>query len=430
MSFSTFFRMLALLPAFVISTAVNGQNVIHPRIYTACGGRFEFSPPYTDFASLQFTDPFTDQTVLIDSIFTESVQSLAKNESYLYLATGDSLIQYDLQTLKAQKQVYLQGINKIAVNNNFIIASRQYPVTSGFVHILDAATLELILEADSISGEAAGVLIAGDTAFVAVNGGWAGTTGKLALIALNPPSFLAEYDLGTEAAGIFDLFEHNAKIVTVNKTPWGGTSGTLSLFDPSGLTVIHSLIPHVVGNGYFIHNGSLFLNLDGNIGLFDLNNREVTNPIFIPNPAAGVFGSISSASVDTLDDMIYFNTTDYFSFGQGYRYKLEGDSTGVFPAGISPDAQIVDYPDVTAVPVPIRPECMLWPNPAGEFIHIHAQQPIEEAIIYNMNGTRVYSTHLNGKTEAVLSLGHLSPGFYCIRLKTNNTHQTLKFNKL
>jgi hypothetical protein len=429
MRFLTSFRLLALLPAFAFSVAAFGQNLINHKVITACGGRYEFTPPFTDFATLQITQPITGATTVLDSIAVESVQCLIKLNGYLYLAAGDSLLQYDLQLLTRVRQIYLPGINKIAAYGDILVISRQFPVTSGFVYVLDASTLDAVLEVTEVSGEAAQVLIDGNSAYVAVNGGWAGTTGKIALISLNPPAFMAEYDLGTEATGIFDLFALNGKILSVNKTPWGSTTGTVSLFNPSDQTATHHTLNHAVGNGYGIYQGKLYLNLDGNLGLMDLETFGVTNPVFIENPAAEVFGSIASASIDTLNGFVYLNTTDYFSFGQGYIYNAEGDSAGAYPAGISPDAMMIDYRDITSSPTIQTPSLTIRPNPVKESFTIQSTVAITKAEIYTAGGILVGSYRYNGLYEAVIQASDYKPGLYFLRVYSHETSLTKKIIK-
>ncbi len=429
MHFSKTLRMLVLLPAFAITMAAFGQSVVNYQLITACGGRYEFTPPFTDFATLQITKPFGGETTLIDSIYVESVQCILKHGNHIYLAAGDSILQYNLQTLNRIQQVYLPGANKIAANDNVLVVSRQFPVTSGFACILDATTLDLILEVSEVSGETAGVLIEGNTAYIAVNGGWAGTTGKIASITLDPPAFEAEYDLGTEATGIFDLFYLDGKILTVNKTPWGGTSGTISLFDPSNQTVNHHTLNHVVGNGYGVYQGNLFLNLDGNLGLLDTETFAVTNPVFIENPAAGVFGSIASAAVDTLNGNIYLNTTDYFSFGQGYIFNAAGDSAGAFNSGISPDALIIDYRDATPGPAAITTTLSIYPNPATQFIKVNSTEAIYAVEIYTASGVKTIQINPGNQSELTIDVSHYKPGIYILKAYTRDSCLTKKIIK-
>ena len=430
MRFKIFTLALALTWATFFSLPSFGQNFTNYQIISVNGGKFESNPPFTDYVTIQTTSPETLQTTLQGTIYSQSVQDVIVYDAKYYVAAGDSVVKFDANTHQRLAAARVIGANKLALSGNYLLVSRQYPAVDSFLYILSAENLSFIKAITEISGESAGILCAEGMAFVAVNFGWAGTTGKIAQVDLNNLSFVKEEELGAEATGIYNIYKNGNLLVTVNRTPWGGTSGYLSTYNPLTSQVKHYPVNHVLGSGYGIYKGELFVNLDGNMGTIDLNSYTVANPNLIANPVSAVFGSITSATLDTLNSRIYLNAGDYFSFGQGYVYTTLGDSLGIFSSGISAEAIAIDYRMLEGVVQPLLPEVDIYPNPFVSRLTITSQQAVQSIEIFNLAGQKVYLAEAHSSEALSLNLDFLKEGIYLMKVNYKGgislTHKVIK----
>jgi hypothetical protein len=168
------------------------------------GGKFESSPPYTDYVTVQSYDPVTLASVVFDEIKTQSVQdAVIYDQQFLYVAAQDSIIMYNLNTLQRVNAVSDSGISRLGLYLDKLVVTKQFPITRFFVEILDANNLSLIARIQNISGDCKGVTVWKDTIYVAVNGGFLGTEGKLAVISTGNWQLKREVNFGPNTAEKF-----------------------------------------------------------------------------------------------------------------------------------------------------------------------------------------------------------------------------------
>jgi hypothetical protein len=338
-------------------------------------------------------------------------------------------VKYDITTYTRAATALVEGVNKLAVYNNMLLITRQYPVTEKFVQVRSTSDLSLLKEFSEISGESAGILVKGTKAYIAVNGGWAGTSGKIAILDMVTVRFEQEIDLGADAIGIYNLFRFKENIVSVNRTPYGGTSGSLTMLDPSNhfTTTVYNAN---IGTGYQVYNKILYVGINGNLGSFDLNSMAVINPTLIENPAAASFGSISSACLDTLNMKFYVNASDYFSFGQGYVYNFTGDSIGAYTSGISNEAIAIDYSSVTGVANHSSKGLSVYPNPCSTKLSIIDLPSNSLVSIYSIEGQLVFHETVQApQTHFCMDVNQLTKGVYMLVVTQNQQIYRSKFIK-
>ncbi|MDN5330607.1 MAG: hypothetical protein PWP35_2394 [Bacteroidales bacterium] len=428
-------RLKIFTLAFALSWAIlsyqsSFAQLMNHQIITVNGGKFESTPPYTDYVTVQTTHPETLETTIQGTIFTQSVQDVIAHEGVYYVSSGDSVIKFDGNTHQRLAVTRIVGANKLALYNDLLLVSRQFPAVDSFLYILSADNLNPVKVISEVSGESAGILCTNGIAFVAVNYGWAGTTGKIAQIDLNNLTFLKEDDLGPEATGIFNIYMSDNQIVTVNKTPWGGINGFISTYKPLTGQIKHYEVNHVLGPGYGIYKGQLFVNMDGNIGTIDLDTYTVADSDLITNPYASVFGSITSAVIDTLNSKIYFNAGDYFSFGQGFVYTTFGDSLGTFTSGISAEGITIDYQRLEGASTQPTNALEIYPNPFISLLNINSSKDVMGIEIFSLTGQKLVSDMPLNKSQINLNLSGLKSGIYLIKVSmedgTSLTHKIIK----
>lgn len=412
MFFKRFLLLLALqllmLPAYVL----NGQTTLH-QLIVASGGAF--SNP-NDFVSLAAYNPITQATTNFGEIKTQAVQTVCINEDVLYVTATDSIVAYNLDTYQRIAAVAVQGVRYMLVSGEMLVVSIQYPATENFIRIFNKNSLQYLGSISQISDEAAGMVLYDGKIYVAVPGSWMSTVGKLAVLNAVDGSFIEEIELGSNGEGIHDLFVNNGKVLSVNRSPWGSTTGTISVFDPVSKTVDHHTFPYHIGKGFAINEQSLYVFMNDAVGVINLVDWTVTHAALLPDPGSSSFIYYADAVLDGLNGRIYATVTDYFSMGEGYIYDLEGSLKGNFAAGISAEALALDYrqpsfnTEITYATVSVSP------NPASSslFIGLKTEMARGRYNIYSSSGKVLQSGDFNSAINKSLDVSALSAGCYVL----------------
>jgi len=225
-----------------------------------------------------------------------------------------------------------------------------------------------------------------------------------------------EIELGSNGEGIHDLFVNNGKVLSVNRSPWGSTTGTISVFDPVSKTVDHHTFPYHIGKGFAINEQSLYVFMNDAVGVINLVDWTVTHAALLPDPGSSSFIYYADAVLDGLNGRIYATVTDYFSMGEGYIYDLEGSLKGNFAAGISAEALALDYrqpsfnTEITYATVSVSP------NPASSslFIGLKIEMARGRYNIYSSSGKVLQSGDFNSAINKSLDVSALSAGCYVL----------------
>ncbi len=433
------------LPAFLILAIV----ILHPipvfsqtmdwtkQIITVNSGRFEFAPPIQDYVTAQAYNLSEQTSSEFNTIFTQSAQDILVSGNIAYVNAQDSIIKYNLNTFQRVAAIADSGLGKLALYNNRLIVSKQYPLSRYFVEVLDTADLSIIAQVDHISGDCSGIAVTSDTVYVAVNGGWMGTEGKIAVIDPSSWSLIREINFGAEAVGIYNLYAFGGKIFSVNKTPYGMPAiGSISIYDPSNGSQINRMIGVKVGNGTGIKDSILYVMMNEGIGSFNLSSLEIEDTTIVNDPGSAMFTYILSSLVDTINDRFYSNIGDFMTPGYCLVSSLTGDSITSYPTGISSDVVGIDY---RANPIGIGdykndlPVLSVYPNPCAELITISysGNRQIGAMTITDAYGKTVFSQDdqpgESGKQE--ISVGHLAAGLYFLVLKSSGGPVIAKFIK-
>ncbi|MEI7490527.1 MAG: T9SS type A sorting domain-containing protein [Bacteroidota bacterium] len=420
---------LAILCLSLIYPCVgfNQSNGVVKQVLTSNSGKFEYTPPYNDYVTLQSYDPLTKTINNFSSIFTQSSQSILVSRHVAYFATQDSIIKYNLNTLKRMAAIADSGLSRLALYNGKLLVSKQYPVTWNFLEVLDTANLGLIAEVPGISGDCAGIACVHDTVYVAVNGGWLGTEGKLAIVDPVSWTLKTEINFGHLAVGIWDLFEYKGKIISVNKTPYGVVdTGSVTVYVPSNRRNTSLFLPFNVSAASGIHDSLLYLGLNYGIASVNLNTGAVIDTAIIPDPGSAMFTYILSSAIDTLNGRIYTNIGDYVTPGYCLVTTLKGDSITSYQTGISSDAIAIDtrvygvgIEDNSGRNIIVK----LSPNPARDRLRISLpdQVGINSLIVTDLSGRELLSLApgLSYRSGFEISVNSLSPGMYYLVLGTS-----------
>lgn len=385
------------------------------QVIIASGGAF--SDP-DDFVTISSFDPSGSQQTTFATIYSQAVQDVLVDSIFLFVAATDSLVMYDLDTYERIDAVELPGLSQLYAAGDYLFVSRQYPETSGFLKVFKRYSLSLMAEFTSISDEASGMVAHENLLYMAVPGGWMSTKGKLAVIDITSLSLIEEIDLGDQSVGIHSLFVHGDQIIAVCRTPWGNNTGTLTLYDTQQKSIDHIVYNHVFGKGITCSENVLYLIVDNGVGAIDLSDFSMINESFIADPGSESFIYFADVAYDELNGDFYATTTDYFSFGQGHVFDQNGNETGQFVAGISPEAIGLDYRDVSVIyPVLSYNKLQISPNPAVDKIYFKSEENLNACLIqiFTLHGNLVLE-QLNSTNS--IDISTIPQGYYVIVLKS------------
>ncbi len=412
-----------LLQAFVMLSI--GQSV--NQIVVGNGGIYNNTDDHVMITGVNPTD-FSSTT--IGEVIKESMQDLIVVGDYAYVAAEDSLVKFNLNTNTKETAVFHGYLNRLYHANDMIYVSMRAdlngaPADGKYLKAFDM-DLNLVYEADGISADAAGMLMLGDSLYIAVSGDWSATEGKFA-VANSNLSFVREINLGADAVGIIDLFEGDNVIYSVNKSPYGATTGSISTYDLTNSTWTTQILENVVGKGIKKDGDLLYLGLDYGVGSYDLSTSTVINNQIIADPGSASYINIAAAIFDEINERFYVTITDYFSLGEGTVYDINGTELGNFDASVSAEAMAIHYVDNTAISKIENNNLSIYPNPAQNFVHIGAQQELSWIEIYNQAGQLI--NRIEKPQSSIIEVNGFLPGIYIIKAQSANAIQTAKFLK-
>ncbi|HNW77108.1 MAG TPA: T9SS type A sorting domain-containing protein, partial [Bacteroidales bacterium] len=422
-----------LLFMAVFVAGLSGGNLVMAQsaaytkqIITVNSGTYEYAPPFSDFVTIQSYDPLNNTVTPAGTILTQSAQAMTCAGKTAFIAAGDSIVKYDLNTMQPVMAVADSGLCQLAVIDGKLVVSKQYPIVNHFVEVRDTATLGLIAQVSGISGDGGGIVEVNDTVYVAVNGGWAGTSGKLAVINPLDWSLVTEADFGPEAVGISNLYLYAGNVVSVNETPYGVTgTGSITVYNPETRSYNNVIVPHTVGAGAGINGGLLYLILDNGIGSIDLNTLTVAGTAIVPDPGSASYRYILSAAIDTINGRIYANIGDYLTDGHCLVSTLTGDSVTAYSTGISTEVIAVDYRPIPSAIAEGRQTAgfTLYPNPVSDEVNVvtYTSATSCRITITDIAGRTLASSNvaLQPAVPVTISCSRLTPGMYYLTTETN-----------
>lgn len=382
-------------------------------------GIFEMDDP-ADFVTVSSFNPIIGLSFVFDTIYTQSAQCVVVEDGFAFVAAQDSVIKYNLDTYERVAEVKVGGVNQLVIYNDFLIVGRQYPATNKYVKIYDKTDLIEIVAFEGISGDTYGITVDNDTVFVAVNGGWAGTTGSLVKIYVgnDEPEFIEEMALGEQAMGIAQLFNQNNIVYSVNKTPWVGTTGSFTEYHTLTGQVTSTTIDFKVGNGMNLVESELYVMLNGNIGAYNVDTKEITSTI-VPDVNDSL--DILSAVYDEISERFFVNFSGYFAEGEGKVYDLDGNEIDNYEVGISAEALALDYRLVGNVNESELTEINVktFPNPFSEFISVESESKINSLSLNDISGKQITSISKVNSYRVKILADELSNGIYIININTD-----------
>jgi hypothetical protein len=424
---ASLFFLLVAIPA--LTTAQKSETV--NQVLIGNGGKFETAPPYVDYVTMQKYDPSTHNTSIFNTIETQSVQDILIVGNFAYVAAQDSIVKYDINTYERVAAVSDSGLSKLGFYNNRLIVSKQFPMKRFFAEVLNADNLALLARVQNISGDCGAVYSTKDSVYIAVNGGFLGTVGKLAV--LNPSNWTLEREVnfGPQAIGIFDLYGYGTDIFSINRTPFGGGSiGSMTAYNTITGNFDNTVFNHGLSNGFGTIDSIMYLVMDQGVGSINIKTREIADSMIIPDPGSANHIYIISGAVDHANGLLYANIGNRISFGINVVTNLTGDSLTSFLTGINADAIAIDY----RIPVGVdqtpggSPQVSLYPNPVSDLLKVGTTGigNIREITIMDLTGRTVYRSAEPDKNRTI-DCSSFPAGLYFLSVRADGASVTKKF---
>jgi len=153
-------------------------------------------------------------------------------------------------------------------------------------------------------------------------------------------------------------------------------------------------------------NGNMLICYGVESSAFEVNpeNEIVWNYI---NPARSG-GGIEEQGVENPNGSLLFRFNRYAPDFAGFQDK---DLTPGAFIELNPDGQLC--PDFVSVPITVFSIIQVYPNPAKIELVIENNKPMNQIILYNLNGSIVTQLN-NANRRTVVSLQHIKPGCYLL----------------
>lgn len=365
-------RSLFFTLAFFVSLNTFAQTQVK-RVLILNEGYFDYiSGSIVTPVSLGSYDPETGIYGEVDEIegarFASDIEIYGGN---YFVAADKYLMKYDLYTDELLNTIEVQGIRKIAVDDNYIVVTRgEYLVSlSSYIQVYDKNTLALIFEVPAADMPYAteGVLIRDGIAYVAVNNGFdfGNEVGLIEKIDLAAHAVISETDLGPDGKNPDNLMIDGDNIYTLNNKDYTGSSVSAYKISDGAVTTSNLLnISAGCGTSAFFSGNIYYQESYGT----SLSKYEPLSNTLVSETDYDL--SFYGMAFDEINELLYVSETDFFSKGRIHVYNMEGDEVNRFKVGISPGniafdmRTTVDIADETATSVNV------WPNPSADFIHI------------------------------------------------------------
>lgn len=128
------------------------------------------------------------------------------------------------------------------------------------------------------------------------------------------------------------------------------------------------------------------------------------------------------------EDTYKFFSNQLFESNLSQDVVLPGGPGGGNVAGLKPfiatrrsalQQQLAAYGCTVAENTPEAPAAIqVAPNPAGDWVRIATERPINEILIYNAEGQQVFLARYSGETAVELPVEHFAKGYYMLTIET------------
>jgi hypothetical protein len=419
-SISTTFSIVLILCASIAGNSTLFAQAPH---HLLIGNGGQFGPGnHVTVASWEISSGIYE---VFDSIPASSVQDLITSGQFAWLAADSFLVKYDLSNYQRLDSVVVHGIRKVATYQSMVLVTRGFGADSNYVQAFKQSDLSLVWSVNGLSGQCEGIVVYEDSAYVAEPVAFGSSVNYLAVVNLSNGQLVREVQLGGTGLSAGRVLASGSDIYVVLNSPFGGTEGGVEHFDAATQASTHTTVPGNISGGMSLHNGLLYLFIDGSLASYNTATNTVDN-------ATLVSGSWIGATRDKGSGEFYVSETDFSTYGTVRRYDAFGSVLDSVNVGISPEVMALD----AYISTDLQEESIAsswihcWPNPASTLLHLSISHrlPVTLSIIDMMGRTVLHGPRSTRYAE--IDLSTLSNGTYFLKAISSKGQETVKFIKL
>ncbi len=416
-------KKLIISLAVLSASALSAQQALFVN-----GGQYGNSADNVNFVSY---DVQSNTYTAIDTIQTQSVQSLLVDGTTAYVAAQDSIVSYDLTTNTRIATAEFNGpsTKALSVYGANLLVGNFYGKTTDNLYVYDKATLALTDSVTQISKAVSNMLVMGDSLYIAQNfssSAFSDSAGYISVVDLTTMNYVRDIVFNNNDEGLGFLVPNAAQdgffgINTNSVVAYDIASGTVTA-TPSNFRLSAS------ANKSSIKGDTLMLQVNDNIGAMSL-----TTGLLIDTNIAAY--APTAFSFDTLNREIYATSTDFFSYKEGKVFDLDGTELDTLIVGFSPEIVQIYYGNITSLDKNEKQNLSfhLFPNPAKSSDPIYLEglsSSTTDAIMVTITDiTGKIVTRKNYSVSSMFSINtaNLKSGVYLVSVQTD---KSIGVNKL
>ena len=416
--FKTLFFLSMLCYTFTSTAQTHVEQVL-----VSNGGAFAFTGNYITFGSYKLS---THKYTLFDSVTGGSVNQILIDSGYAYMATDSYLVKYNLGSLKRAGIMKCRNLRYLAVYKDKIVATVGYDQTTTHLKIFKKSDLSLVYSENKIPNiYANGITIAGDSAYIALQGDYSlnyNDTGRIAVEDLANQKFKRVIKLDTVTRGIGDMFTSGNIIVGVTEYPYSYITQINLKTGVRKETYFNSIYAP-----FALYDDTLYADFTNEIDGYNIaaNNTK----LYIP-----VKQDYAAAALDTINRLFYYTGSSYSKPTKTWVYNYKNKAVDSFDVGIAPEGIAIDYEANSGVePLSFsNDDLILYPNPSKTILNISGIDAKNAEIkIVDLTG-RIVSTQnasLSANRTISIPVSQLPGGIYFVTIQSSEGLVSKKFIK-
>ena len=334
-----FFLIICIFFSYSILSA---QNYVH-QILVLNEGIYDYESP----VSVGSYNPISgNYTTVVEIDSSRFASDLIIDSTFFYVAADNKILKYHLDSYELIAQVFLDGVRKLAVHNDYLFVSRgDFSSFSSYFHVYNKSDLSFISDLDTINGpkvSTESLIVNNDIVYVGINNGfeWNNQEGLVGLINANTLEYISEINLGDDGKNPDNMMLYENHLYTVNNKDWTGSSiSQINL--ASGIVVTKNISSAPTGCGTScLRSGKIIYQISQDVKLFQWDpelGQDEDNSTEI-----GSFDNFYELAEDQINQKFYASSTDFTSYGNIQVYDENFNLESTFTTGISPGTIIFD----------------------------------------------------------------------------------------
>jgi hypothetical protein len=373
-------------------------------------------------------NPSTRQYAVFDSFPASSVQHVMVHGRDAFVCADSLIVKYDLDHLQRTAMTMVKGVRQSAAYQDKLLVSKGYGAVGEYMEVRNLSDLSLVHAVTGLSGECEGIVVHGDSAYVAVPIGFGAPNGSIGVVSLQSHLLAREIDLDTNGRIIKNLYLKGATLYSVNQISYSAAYGIVTAYNTMSGALSHHRVDLPSSQGCGIFNGKLYAAFGSGIGGWDLSTMQLVDSTVVQGFWAGM-------ALDTVLQRFYVTETDYATYGRMYSYDMAGQVVDSVAVGVSPEALAVDYnlpATATAEAEPSR-SISTFPQPFCHHLSIDLRSvpsPADRVEILDLTGRVLVSERVNGRPVITMETSSIAAGAYLARVHSNGQAWTCKLVKV